>query len=82
MLFNLIIIIKHYDITNLNIVFRKFSRIKISGLSTTSIKLTDDITKAIKHKEAPIIDNDVTVSPDEIFDKEKLSGLISIPVEV
>lgn len=53
-----------------------------AGISTTSAKCAEDITKAIQHNEAPIVDVDVVVSPAEYQQKAKLSGLVSIPVEV
>lgn len=53
-----------------------------AALSTTSTRYAEDITKATTHKEAPIVDADVVVSPAEHQQKAKLSGLVSIPVEV
>lgn len=54
------------------------------AFSTTSTQLrVDDISKATLHKEAPIVDSSVIVSdPKDVREKERLSELISIPVEV
>lgn len=54
-----------------------------AAFSTTSVsKYAEDISKATTHKEAPIVDADVIVSPAKHQEKTKLSGLISVPVEV
>lgn len=53
-----------------------------AALSTTSAKYVEDISKATSHKEAPIVDAEVVVSPKEYQNKAKLSGLVTIPVEV
>jgi hypothetical protein len=37
---------------------------------------------ALKHKEAPIVDNSVILSEKEVQEREKLSGLVSLPKEV
>ncbi|KAG4069651.1 hypothetical protein HA402_014674 [Bradysia odoriphaga] len=52
-----------------------------AAFSTTSAKYVDDISKATSHKEAPIVDAEVVVSPEEYQQKAKLSGLVTIPVE-
>lgn len=37
---------------------------------------------ALKHKEAPIVENDVILSDEEVREREKLSHLVSLPKEV
>lgn len=53
-----------------------------ASISTTSAKYVEDISKATQHKEAPIVDAEIVVSPEEYQKKTKLSGLVTIPVEV
>lgn len=57
-------------------LFLKF-RLKKS-LSSSSVLLSD----ALKHKEAPIIDNSMILSETESKEREKLSIYVSIPKEV
>ena len=37
---------------------------------------------ALKHKEAPIVDNSMILSETEVKEREKLSNYVSIPKEV
>lgn len=37
---------------------------------------------ALKHKEAPIVDNSVILSDKEVNERKKLENLISLPKEV
>lgn len=43
---------------------------------------TRNYSDALKHKEAPIVDNEVILSDKEIKERERLSYLISLPKEV
>lgn len=44
--------------------------------------LSDDISKATQHKEAPIVDQSMIVAdPKEVRHQEQLHGLITVPVE-
>lgn len=48
-------------------------------IHSTSAAYSND---ALRHKEAPIVENDVILSKEEMQEREKLSHLVSLPKEV
>lgn len=54
------------------------SILSICRIQTSTAAYSD----ALKHKEAPIVENDVILSESEVREREKLSHLVSLPKEV
>lgn len=71
----------HVDIFVLVVLYKFFILIifRISNsICTSSIGMND----ALKHKEAPMVENEVVLAKSEVEERQKLSGTISIPKEV
>lgn len=61
-------------------IIRKINRNSIYfRIQNTTAAYSSD---ALKHKEAPIVENDVILSEEEVREREKLSHLVSLPKEV
>ena len=55
----------------------------IASLSTTSSRLSDDVSKAVKQKEAPQITHDTALlNPEEIEQRKRLQGYITVDAQV
>lgn len=55
----------------------KFSNFRIKQTSVAAYS-----SDALKHKEAPIVDNTVILSDEEYRERKKLENLVSLPKEV
>uniref|UniRef100_A0A1L8E1B8 NADH dehydrogenase [ubiquinone] iron-sulfur protein 4, mitochondrial n=1 Tax=Nyssomyia neivai TaxID=330878 RepID=A0A1L8E1B8_9DIPT len=67
----------------LRVISRQSPKLWIRPISSTSVNRSDDIQKALKQKEAPIVDAKFTLlKPEEQAQKTKLSGVIEVPTKV
>ncbi|GAB0094727.1 NADH dehydrogenase [Sergentomyia squamirostris] len=67
----------------LRTVAKQTSSLWIRPISTTAAARADDISKALKLKEAPLVDTDkVFAKPEERAQQTKLAGVIEVPVKV
>lgn len=58
-------------------IYKKILRFRIKQTSIAAYS-----SDALKHKEAPIVDNDVILSDKELNERKKLENLVSLPKEV
>uniref|UniRef100_A0A1B0CI77 Putative nadh dehydrogenase ubiquinone iron-sulfur protein 4 n=1 Tax=Lutzomyia longipalpis TaxID=7200 RepID=A0A1B0CI77_LUTLO len=67
----------------LRTISRQGPSLWIRQISSTSVNRSDDISKALKQKEAPIVDAKFTLlKPEEQAQKTKLAGVIEVPEKV
>ncbi|XP_055708729.1 NADH dehydrogenase [ubiquinone] iron-sulfur protein 4, mitochondrial [Phlebotomus papatasi] len=67
----------------LRTISRQSPTLWIRQISSSSVSRSDDISKAVKQKEAPIVDAKWTVTnPEEQVQKTKLAGVIEVPAAV